>query len=60
MKPSPVYPGLQSHLKEPWVLMHAALASQPEDPDSHSFSSRTRKLNIQKNLRVVACPSLVF
>lgn len=37
--PSPLYPGLQVHVRLPGVLMHVALLLQPPLPVRHSLTS---------------------
>ena len=43
LTPSPEYPGLQVHTKDPLVLLQTALSSQFCFPVWHSFSSAIQK-----------------
>ena len=43
VSPSPVYPGLQVHVKDPTVLRHIALTSQLSELLEHSFTSKGNK-----------------
>lgn len=50
LRPSPIHPGAQSHLKLPAVLVQVACLSQLWAPISHSFiSERKKKFAIKKS-----------
>ena len=50
LTPSPVYPGLQVHVKEPLVLVHSASSWQLCSPVSHSSTNQQVEVSYKNSI----------